>query len=558
MLWKRCDLEHCVRNLYGQRRYRKQFYNHGFLRDACNVTVEPTSTHPLYEHGLRYTQLYSSYKNIFDARKQWPFDVPYLEYLSLNSATCTSFQTASGNTRINAQEIRENYKKTKKRGYHSIRKILDGSQPNREEHRASYAFWAEKIMPRVNQLAANLPTQPKTFEEMDYAWKIPVKGWAGFLHANMNKMAVLFEVASAKASQKLALKNALLAFAAVKLLRLTPSASDIRRDSALSKDQHLVPGPNGTRDVVRYGLGMLEGMNTTGYGWIMTGRINWSNFDFSSQYAGMMLFRTDQLTNQHKRMYATLTEIESDIMHIGQCGDWLLEYKDKPSYAGVRRVLYDYMAHLVLRSFRQHVLREILTRAKRPKHEIQEILLGDQYQLCYQDICKVLMTEDIPVLDLQSSNVKWNSLTSWFDVYFGNIKSPLVNPLLKRTHWHGAPFRLAYLQAVKCIEAQESSADQVEKFITNNLKPYLFKFNRFFPNIDGSGNLMPRAKPLNEHKWRTIQEFRRSYDKREEQCRYREWTCGTPRAYCKGRPTRVPDYLSWSIQQWELHLKTIR
>ncbi|CAO2655090.1 Nn.00g032270.m01.CDS01, partial [Neocucurbitaria sp. VM-36] len=78
LLWKKCCLEECIRNLYGQRRTQTSFYNHAFLRDACNATVEPLPSHPMYKFGLRYTQLYSSYKNIFDARKQWPFDVPYL------------------------------------------------------------------------------------------------------------------------------------------------------------------------------------------------------------------------------------------------------------------------------------------------------------------------------------------------------------------------------------------------------------------------------------------------------------------------------------------------
>jgi hypothetical protein len=79
--WKRCCLQHWFLSMKPSRHVAVRYHPVHGLRDVAGINVTVHQTHQMHSQGLVYAQRYSSYKEIFDARKVFPFTNKNIESL---------------------------------------------------------------------------------------------------------------------------------------------------------------------------------------------------------------------------------------------------------------------------------------------------------------------------------------------------------------------------------------------------------------------------------------------------------------------------------------------
>ncbi len=145
--WKRCCLRQWIASMCPGKHVRTRYYPVSGLRDAGAMNFAVSQKHPMHSQGLVYAQRYGSYKEVFDARKVFPFTNKNIESL-LIPANLLQLWSRAGGTFGRSKHIDEfvvaaeqrSYVNSKKRVDLSLEASLEGTFGTREEYRVSWAL----------------------------------------------------------------------------------------------------------------------------------------------------------------------------------------------------------------------------------------------------------------------------------------------------------------------------------------------------------------------------------------------------------------------------------
>ena len=281
----------------------KQMFNHGYLRDAGSMTIEtPRSTHA-FESGLRYSQWYNLYKEIFDAQSIFPFGHTHLTELAKGEE---GFKQVARDNNGNIQRyhgIVNAYNHGKKRCRNAL--VANRHMPYgvRVEHRVSWdLFQAMKTragrrpLPESENTAVSTPTS---------VWAIPTKVFFSFMAGNYDKFQRAFETSSRTSTSHIGLERTKVNWTLLKAMAHLQSVN-MSRVPALSVDSRDKPAARKTpaqgnhnpvrhhlidarravnRSKMEHGMGMAKTMEENGFAWFMQKRINWRTFKFHLKYS---------------------------------------------------------------------------------------------------------------------------------------------------------------------------------------------------------------------------------------------------------------------------------
>ena len=124
-LWKTCCLENTLKEFkykVPNPGFQSSIYRWALSRDVANLTFIPGKTHPFQFLGLQYSQFYSCSKEIFDARKTFPFENENLEGLAIDPRLQQVWFTSNKQSDLtwNRHKVEKSYLAGKKRVMISI------------------------------------------------------------------------------------------------------------------------------------------------------------------------------------------------------------------------------------------------------------------------------------------------------------------------------------------------------------------------------------------------------------------------------------------------------
>ena len=265
--------------------FRRNIYPFSLLDEVCSMTLEPGKTHPLKLVGLIYSQYYSSTKEIFDVAKVYPWDNNSLEGLAIDPLLHEEWKKLanfSGAT-WNHQKVTSSYIAAKNRVSIALRGARFRSYGTREEHRLSMTLLLN-IGTRLHQ--RNL-TNNQVCLKPGYFVTIPTNSMVNYLYANISKFAFGFEHSLIRdGGRHISPASTQMARVFLQFLRASYQEYPLGRQNGM----WLAFKENQSNDSKAYGLGLKETMKSTGYGFIIPSRIQWSSWQFCPHMAKSTLF----------------------------------------------------------------------------------------------------------------------------------------------------------------------------------------------------------------------------------------------------------------------------
>jgi hypothetical protein len=499
------------------------------LDDAAGVTSVPPKRSRLYQGGIRYIQLYSSAKEIFDASKQIPFENDGLEEMALDPQIRQAARHLAGGHRRQARTIERGYCTSKSRTHDALRDSRQKSYGIRVEVRISWALG--------QRLMARLRLEPRDQLEVihadcpSYAWAIKTEVYLDFLWRSVDKFATLFELIRAQCRQDLVTwEQTKMMAAALRCLRFTLGGHQLSRESALwwSRREREVGNPPEQR--IWYGLGFCNTLSRYGYCW-WEPRIDWERLVFKSEVTDRILFGNHTLRGQYLRRGGQVADFFHTTRRLELALEWLNQHR---RHRRIQDQLIYWIVHICLQQFRIDVLRSIQSEMLEEHRE--EALQGTQ-PFCWEYFQEIL-ADNVYLISGNRCDFKQPSHLGHFLFDFDDGRV--------RSHWEDRPFRKLYRRARTALSLLPRELGLGQTFSRRFWRsvyafhwvlPYPFSAGltqttkqgqRMMYSIDVEAGVRGRVELVEPHLW--------------------EWKRKAHRA---GQPPRLPQYLSWSREEWE-------
>ena len=526
--WKRCCLEHYMQWMYdgeppaihsqGQR-----YYDQHMLREASSLTSVTPKRSKLREGGIIYTQFYGSVKEVSDATKCMPFDNDGLEELALDPQIRQGARHAAGGHRRDAKILERAYCASKRR----TRDALLGSKKKsfgiREEHRISWALFL-RLLNRL-RLEAREDLEVVMLDCPPYAWAIKAEVYLNFLWRSADKFATGFEVVHARCRRELVTWEETKMMAMfLRCLRFVFGGHELRRESALWWSRRERP----TR--VWYGLGFCNTLPRYKYCWLEP-RIDWDRLTFKSRVTDEVLFGNSALRGQYLRRGGQVRDFFDATRQLELALDWIDRHHRSEV---IRDRLIFWMVHICLQQFRLDILRSI--RSEISVDHQEEALDGTQ-PFCYEYF-EEIMAGSVYLISGNRCDFKQASHLGHFLFDFDDGRT--------RAHWEDRPFRKLYRRARTALSLRHAAL-RLERTFSRRFWRSLYAYHWILPYP--CAEVLLQTTKQGQRMWYSVQPgpvAREALELRDPS----EWEWAR-KSWQPGRPTRFPEYASWSKEEWQ-------
>ena len=254
-------------------------YQFAMTSESYCLTISPTHKNSLLaQAGLRYSQFYSSTKEIFDSSKIYPFTDELLEALAIDPFLKASIIGAGGGHTVNRQRIANSYFESRDRSIQSLKAGTWKSYGLREEHRVSLDL--------LNNIYQELkdPIWMEPYEALKSPTSvipyllIPTNDLLAFLTFNIVRFALPFEYMTVGKHSSISMESSKLRVMLLRCIKLSYNSSPIQRYSAIWKTT--IPANRSKNYPERQGMGLQNSLQKYQFGWLASGMINFDNWRF--------------------------------------------------------------------------------------------------------------------------------------------------------------------------------------------------------------------------------------------------------------------------------------
>jgi hypothetical protein len=448
-------------------------YPSAMLRDVSNLTLDmsPSSRHR--REGWVYSQVYNSFKELFDAAQTKPFSNPYLRQLAWDSKVKQMIQQ-QGRARLVADSaLRKSYLASKTR---VNRSIIEGqwlAYGVREENRVTFAF-----MDRIRISAENTGNWAQVHDvtphNSQHIYSLHTINYLRYLLQNTNKFAAAFEwILSLGVKTRVDYEQCKLMTMVLQALPFAFDSAPIMRQNDLWKEtfQRRRGGP----EVL--GMGLQATRAKFGYMWLNP-RIDWKSMVFRSQFTNQMAFSSSMLRTNYQKNFLQVGEAKDDYMRIEAAGRWLEQYgTDEDCWYIITEFIY----LTIIRAFRKEVWNHFKSGFREGCYK--EATQGT-IPLCWTEMERLLTAESMENLYLvDTGRTTIRSIKALVSLIWDFSNSQKDD----HPQWDNIPFRILFRRASELLE-QGHGADTAKGFreqfkryfiATNWVMPYP-RYGKFF------------------------------------------------------------------------------
>lgn len=355
-LWRTCCLDRYVKRLRtavnmpeGGIEITK--YQFAMTSESYCLTLAPTHKNSLLaQAGLRYSQFYSSTKEIFDSAKIYPFTDELLEALAIDPFLKASIVGAGGGRTANRHRIANSYFESRDRSMESLKAGAWKSYGLREEHRVSldllndiYQELKDPIwMGSYKALKSPSPVFPYLL--------IPTNDLLRFLTFNIVRFALPFEYMTAGMGSSISMESSKLRVMLLRCVKLSYNSSPLQRYSAIWKTT--IPGNSAKNLPERQGMGLQNSLQRYQFGWLASGMINFDNWRFVT--GTNTAFNDNAFVRRYKSRWALVEQTVNKSNERDQLAPLMLKYRGDE---GRTRLIFRFMRHQCIRSYNSWIWR---------------------------------------------------------------------------------------------------------------------------------------------------------------------------------------------------------
>ena len=561
-------------------------WTQSFLRDVSSLTLTPPKRSSAYQCGLRYSQWYNVYKELFDAQKTFPFR--HKQFLQLAKGDLVQTLVAKGN-RGNAKiaaGLSASYRHSRLRIAHALTKSQDKPYGARLEHRVGLDLFRammqkakrvhdaacaclqtnEDRLPSPGSVVSDTPLTTRRNMTPSSLWAIPSATYMAFLAGNYDKLLRAYETGIRQSDTYISKDRCKVLW--VLLLALTEFQSanlkipntlwTDEQESAASKKRRkgkrkqnagpLRPELSGEsilplddEDVLdsdkddsdeglSHGLGLSITIEKYGYGWFLP-RIDWKKWMILPEYEKTFLaFFAD--TQKGKGGHVNVARDTFDTIRMYE--KLLEEFKmDREA----RSILANCFIHAVLRQYRFDVIQH-LHQTKTPPNTVTEHEAYDAVVFSWDSITNTFLGTHVPVTKGALFAPDQATMIMWLFGGVGNEASKLRNlnkigyRTFRRNHFFNSPYRLAYRMVREALHPYIDSGVFEREF-----QRLFFHFHWVVPYPDAGGSLSGTGKKelmSCARRWWVASECSESVE------------TGPPR---RGSPPKPPSYVNYEEEE---------
>ncbi|OBT60329.1 hypothetical protein VE03_10768, partial [Pseudogymnoascus sp. 23342-1-I1] len=359
-------------------------YPVAMLRDASDLTVEMSRSSAQREQGWVFSQVYSSYKELYDAAKTKPFGSPFLSQLAWDPAVDKMLRQQGKGAPTPASHIKRSYLDSKSRLRGAINHGFQLSYGVREEHRVSLAF-LDRVREALQATGDWDVARGLTDADYEHMWELSTADYLMYVALNANKyMAALEWILSLDPAGRVGYEHCKLASMLLQALPFTFDTGPIANRAEIWQEQlqRRRQGP------AVLGMGLSRTAAATGYGWLLP-RIDWEQLVFRRRIATRVAFANSMLRDSYRKNWREVKGAKGDLGRIEAAGRWLELYQADPSCL---RYTVEFILVLLMRSYRKEVFR--LVKGMVLPHA-REAAAEGRIMLCLQDISAHLDPESV-------------------------------------------------------------------------------------------------------------------------------------------------------------------
>lgn len=516
-------------------------WTHSFLRDVGGLNLTPPKRSPAYRKGLRYSQWYNVYKELFDAQKTFPFQHKQFTQLAKGNLVQTMVaQGNGGNTKI-AAALSASYQHSRLRVANSLVKSQDKPYGARVEHRVGLKlFWAikdeaEKIhnaecdclhtnddgsSSPAGSMFADIRLSRLDINTPSSLWAIPSATYMAFLAGNFDKLLRAYETGIRTADQYVSKERCKVLWVLLVALSHFQSADTKRpsvlwpneQESAAAKqrrkkkgktkgnpsrrevgestlpfqdvDEVLDTETDDTHEALSHGLGLAENIEKYGYGWFLP-RIDWKEWKILPEYEKTFLaFFAD--SQKGKGGHLNVARDNLDVIRM--YGKLWPEYKGHP-YA--QEIIVECMALAVLRQYRFDIVQH-LRKSNNPPNSTLEMEDYDSIKFSWDNVKTSFLKRHVVVRSggqVHARDQKTMILWLFGPGLQANITVNGRPVELRRKNFVESPFRVAYDLVRKILFGFVAPAAFDHYF-----REIFFRYHWVVPYPDAGGSLSGTGK----------------------------------------------------------------
>jgi len=355
-LWRTCCLDAYVKRLRtavdmpeGGIEITK--YQFAMTSESYSLTIAPTHKNSLLaQAGLRYSQFYSSTKEIFDSAKIYPFTDELLEALAIDPYLKASIISVGGGRSVNRQRIANSYFESRDRSMESLKAGTWKSYGIREEHRVSLDL--------LNNIYQELkdPIWIKPYKALKSPTPIipylliPTNDLLAFLTFNIVRFALPFEYMTARKYSSISMESSKLRVMLLRCIKLSYNSSPLQRYSAIWKTT--LPANKSKNYPERQGMGLQNSLQKCQFGWLASGMINFNNWRFVT---GINTgFSDNAFVRRYKSRWALVDQTINKSNERDRLAPLMLKYRNDK---GRTRMIFRYLRHQCIRSYNSWIWR---------------------------------------------------------------------------------------------------------------------------------------------------------------------------------------------------------
>jgi hypothetical protein len=532
-LWRRCCQEKHAAHIYDGRPPTKggrgqYYYTQNMLGEAGSLTSVPPKRSLLYRGGIRYFQLYASVKEVWDAAKSMPFDNEGLEEMALDPQIRQGARAAQGGRSRDAAILERAYVASKRRAHMALQDSARKSFGIREEYRISWRLFC-RLQARLTRVGNTRPVA--VVEDCPlYAWAVKTEVFLSFLWRSADKFATGFEVVRARARDDLVTWEQTKMMAMfLRCLQFVLSGHALPRESALwwSRRDRMV----GQERRIWYGLGFSNTLPRYGYCWLEP-RFDWTRLVFLPAVTDRVLFGNSMLRGRYLRRGGQVQDFFHLTRRLELALDWLGQYA---RHQGIRDWMISWIIHICLQQFRVDILASVRAEIRR---EVREEALRGGEPFCYEYFEEIM----VGGVYLSSGNraeikVATHLGHCLFDYGDGDH--------WRRDHWEDRPFRKMYRRASTALQVRFGEHSAMDRRFRRRFWRALFNHHWILPHPAG-GQLLQTTKEGHRMWYSLVTGATTDVARLEPSA----WSWGR-KNWQAGRPSPLPEYLSWDKGDWE-------
>ena len=528
LLWRHCCLKTYVQKMYGNRPNGNHvFYDVAMLRDTSNLSSTPSAKSSLRRDGLVYSQFYSSFKEIFDAGKTFPFANDGLEGLALDPGVRAAAAAAAHATQAPQDVLEKSYKHSKDRVNKAINGSIQKSFGVREEHRISWSLLQEIYQASLAHAVDDI--DDNAAEQSRAVWPVRTENFLRYVWNNVNKYAAGFEMTAARCNRSyVTWEETKIMAMFLRCLRYSLVAHELAREGALWwSTRNLVMRSGETRAYV--GLAFRISLLRYGYCW-MAPLVDWKARMFKHRFRNKVPFGNSALMAHYKANWKDVQAVRDFTVQINDCDHWYRRFRNKKAHDYITH----YMIHICLQQYRRDVVATL-------KKEVDPAQLDKAVQAMVgfsSTTIREIFGREPYLLNGNKSTIKEFGML--FDILWGTDGETV------RTRFINKPYRQAYQAARETYKSYAPEVDP-ESSWERKFEAELVRYHWIYPvpDVTAAAGCMISVSKIGGHRvWWSLLLDPRKPD-------YRGWGKLQARA---GTPDALPRMLDWTSEEMERQL----